>query len=238
MKGITVSVDYAGELALTLPRNAKHFDEVLVVTSPADMATQDVVAAVPNASMHLTNAFFRDGAAFNKGLALNEGFKLLQPDGWTVIFDADVVMPDGMYLSDCDIGKLYSPRRRLCKDPREYTGQTDWRQWPIITEIEHAGFFQLFHTDDPAVVIQPWYDPTWVHAGGADSFFQARWPKQRKVWLPFYVLHLGDTDRNWYGRQTAYLNGTVPEYAAERREDMERMRRERPKYGFSREKLP
>ena len=40
----------------------------------------------------------------------------------------------------------------------------------------------------------------WVHAGGADTEFQHRWPENKKVWLPFLVTHLGTPFQNWYGR--------------------------------------
>ena len=66
---LSICVDFADILALTLPRNARHFKNILVVTSPDDHATADVVKSVKNASLFTTDAFYRDGAVFNKGLA-------------------------------------------------------------------------------------------------------------------------------------------------------------------------
>ncbi len=43
VKGIVVCVEYDDLLTITLPRNARHLTEIVVVTSPTDLRTQQVV---------------------------------------------------------------------------------------------------------------------------------------------------------------------------------------------------
>jgi hypothetical protein len=218
MKAITVCVGYDDLLAITLPRNARHFDEVVVVTSNRDQATRAVVEAVPNARCFLTDAFWRAGAAFNKGLALELGLDALGRDGWLCIFDADTLLPPPRLIDhwNKDARCISSPRRRACDDPAKYmveilTGA--WSGFPQVPDGEPAGYCQVFHADDPVLAARPWYGTTWKHAGGCDSDFSARWPRSSWHWLDFEVLHLGPVGENWHGRVTPRLDGTVPDTA-------------------------
>ena len=163
--------------------------------------------------------------------------RALRPGGRLLVWDVDVVMPDAMDLSKIEVGRLHCPRRRMCRNLREYTGQRDWTRWPILDETELAGYYQLFHAEDPVLKIRPWYSIDWRHAGGYDSDFQARWPAGRKVRLPFEVLHLGESYVNWHGRVQARVDGTVPPEADQRRRAQEEMYAQRRKWGFRKEKL-
>lgn len=239
VRAITTCAGYDDLLALVLPRNARHFDRVLVATTPDDKQTQAVVARVENATCFCTDAFYHEGANFRKGLAVEEGLDALGRDGWIVIFDADVLMPDKMDLSAIKRGNLYCPHRRICTDPREYAWSTsrNWNDWPLQDEDEHAGYFQLFHADDPVLKQRPWYGTNWKHAGGCDSDFQAKWPASGKLWLPFEVLHLGPIGTNWHGRCTPKLDGTIHPDAAARREAHLTTLRQRAQHGTAGEKL-
>ena len=211
MRGIVVCVNYSDLLKITLPRNARHLSEVLVVTHPDDEATQAVVKTVANAAVFATDAFYRHGAHFNKGLAMEEGFEVLGRRGWTLIHDADVILPDDLRL---DIGLrpgyLYGMRRRLLHDPGLWRPELDWSKCPISADRVIAGYFQLFDASHPCMQKQPWYDVTFAHAGGCDGYFQSRWGYDKKVWLPTYCLHLGERDQNWWGRATWSLDGQPP----------------------------
>ena len=164
MRAIMVCVDYSDLLAVTLPYNRHHFDEVRVVTTHADTATQNVCEK-NNALCHLTDAFYRDGAVFNKWLALEEGLDVMGRHGWLCLMDADVLWPkllpgnvggicrDSMFVP----GQLYSPLRHMMTDlsslsegiPPEET----WARYPIHKNIfEWAGYTQVFHADDDALV--------------------------------------------------------------------------------------
>lgn len=224
-RAITVSVDYGDILAITLAKNARHFSEIVVVSTPADTLTAQVVASVPNARLHQTNAFYADGAEFNKAAALEEGFDLIPgKGGFLCILDADILLPPIVDFEDCCHGFLYQPRRRILSDPSQWHEFIDWTSLPLADDGEWAGYFQLFHRLDVAVFKRrPWYPPRWRHAGGADSEFQARWGRPRRIRLPFECLHLGEDGRNWCGRVTPYLDGTIPAEAADRKSALAEM---------------
>lgn len=132
---------------------------------------------------------------------------------------------------------------------RPFPPEELWRQNQIHRNItEWAGYSQIFHLEDPMLPPPPWHDTEWVHAGGADSFFQMRWPTHLKV-RPFWeCLHIGDAGMNWMGRQSHYLDGRQNPLHAQRHNEImamwrERRRREREYRGnqeeiFRVEKLP
>lgn len=237
MNAILVSVDYTDCLRVTLPYNRHHFDKVLVVTSrPADgellcLCEQNRVG------VFTTDAFYRNGAAFNKWLALEEGLDALGRTGWLCVMDADVLWPqslDVQEVSGClsfvfpgeayrqrlhlQPGQLCVPRRRMFPTvPTLPPEESGWREYPLHPNLEFAGYSQIFHADDPALWSEPgdlvprWYETNWRHAGGADSFFQRRWTPDKKVRPPFEVLHVGEAGKNWCGRATAVDGVYSPE---------------------------
>lgn len=237
MNAITVCVEYDDLLALTLPRAATHFERVLVVTSFDDARTADVVARTPNAECFQTDLFFADGANFNKGRALEAGFDVLGREGLICVFDADIVMPPCLERPPLLADYLYSPYRRMCRNPLQWDGSDDWSAFPRFSDNEFAGYFQLFHAMASALESRPWYGVDWNHAGGCDSDFQAKWPTGKKRRLPFDVLHLGDDCTNWHGRCSQRLDGTMPDKADERRAAMRQMRRSRQTHGYTKEHI-
>lgn len=240
MKSLVVCVDYADLLAITLASNARHFDDSLVVTTPRDYATQSVAHSVPRVRTYQTDIFYKYGCAFNKGAAIEEAFDMLGWEGWICHWDADIVMPPetGSYLGHCQIGYLYTARRRICEKPAARDDRI-WTRFPVPTNDDFvSGYFQLFHASDPVLRDRPRYPTHWKHAGGSDTDFCNKWPEDRKQLLPFEVLHLGPPFRNWFGRTTPYLDGSTPARAAELAGAMQLMRSQRKRHGFSLEQLP
>lgn len=227
---VLVSVNYTDILRLTLPYNRHHFASVTVVTSPADFDTLHPVTRANDASVFITDAFTRDGATFNKWLALEEGleFATLRDDKrkwadplWVCLMDADVVWPrDASLERILRPGMLYAPRRRMVIPAPSYIPAEEyWPAFPLHPQDrEFAGYTQVFRNDDPCLPSEgPWHETDWRHAGGADSFFQARWPNERKVRPDWTVLHLGPAGVNWCGRTTPDVEtGEVPPEAHER----------------------
>ena len=225
VNGITVCVDYDDLLAITLPKNALFLRRVLVVTHPRDERTKAVVRSVPNAQVYETDAFYRHGAKFNKGLAMEEGFDVLGRSGWMLIFDADTLFPDCTWFPPhMDPTYLYTANRIHVRNVQRFDPRTAWRDAIRIPDsIEAAGYFQLFHADDPHIMKRPWYDMTFAHAGGADGYFQSRWPRAAIARMPFDVLHLGPRDANWFGRVSPRVDDTPvddEQVVEQRREDM------------------
>jgi hypothetical protein len=224
INAILVCVDFADLLAITLPYNRHHFERVLVVTSFADTKTVEVAVAA-RADVWQTNLFYADGAVFNKWAALETGLDVLGRRGWLCVMDADVLWPQEasaiMELAPLVPGSLYSPFRRMLDPlpvPLVIPDQAAWNRLPRHPQVrEFAGYTQLFHADDPVLGPPPWHQTDWRHAGGADSFFQEKWPLSRKVRLPFEVLHLGPAGINWCGRASQLADGNVLPGSEERK---------------------
>lgn len=229
----TVCVDYWDFLAITLPKMAKWFGDVTIITAP----DQPEHTVLPNIRRYSTDAFYRDGAVFNKGRAIEECWQDNPPTGWVCVIDADILLPDipsTDAFPDLEVGNLYSPRRRqyfLLADSnspmwgRTQTGPKPDRLWDNFTLVDDSitrcpGFMQVFHTADPVLRTRPWYPTHWKHAGGCDSDFCEKWPKARQKRLDFDVLHLGESRKNWCGRVTPLPDGSVLSTAADREQAM------------------
>jgi hypothetical protein len=213
VRGIVVCVNYDDLLSITLPRNLRHLRECLVVTSPDDVRTQELVRTTPGARLHVTDAFSRHGATFNKGLALEEGFDVLGREGWILIWDADILLPDRLPLDRLKFGSLHGARRRMLEDPARWHPGFNWAEAKPAPDAGMIGFFQLFHAADPALEnVRPWYEVTFAHAGGGDAYFIEHWRRRRATMtvFPLEVLHLGPKDSNWFGRATPRLDGGEP----------------------------
>lgn len=249
MRAIMVCVDYSDLLSITLPYNRHHFEEIVVVTSPQDAKTVGVVFSQYDSSkisVFQTNAFYENGATFNKWKALEQGLDAMGRHGWLCIMDADVLWPKKLPPFAPVKGKLYTPKRRMWEEwpkldnlfvevdtvrvgdypetsERAYVvpKEDQWSKFPLHRQmVEFAGYSQIFHADDPVLGLAPWHETDWKHAGGADSFFQAKWSDEKKIRPPFEVLHLGPAGQNWMGRATPLVDGTVPEGAEGKLKEM------------------
>jgi hypothetical protein len=158
--------------------------------------------------------------------------------GWLSIMDADVLWPKEIthtWRPDREYpgfgyreGCLYTPRRRMLEKPSQLLTLSKqgpppermWGSFPLHPQQrEFAGYTQIFHAGDPHLGPAPWHETNWRTAGGADSFFQAKWPPECKIRPPFEVLHLGESGVNWCGtgeenraklKQLLKKRGTVP----------------------------
>lgn len=215
MSGLTVSVDYADYLEQTLPRWAGHFDRLVVVTTARDAQTRALCART-DVESHTTDAFYKPGAVFNKSGALDEGVAVLDPAEWLLVFDADILPPEG-WREQLDHASL-SPGHLYYVPRQDHHGQT----LPDPARIELAGFFILFHMSDPVLRTRPLFGD-WHNASGYDTVFSQRWRPDKWRRLPFTVTHLGDTRRHWCGRDNAAGMREI----AERREQLRSFRHER-----------
>lgn len=226
MRAILVCVDYADILQLTLPYNAHHFEEIWVVTTRHDTQTQAFFFSLNFCDFghkvvpYYTDAFYDDGADFNKWKALEEALDVMGRRGWLCIMDADVLWPKKVPPFELVPGCLYTPKRRMKEDIESLLTpppESEWTKYPLHRQQqEFAGYSQIFHADDPVLGSPPWHETNWKHAGGADSFFQMKWPDQKKVRPPFEVLHLGPAGENWCGRASGYIDGRKDEQSLER----------------------
>ena len=188
--GITTCVDYSHYLAQGIVKWKNKLDKLIVLTSIRDVSTINLCRNLDiNVECHTTDIFYENGALFNKGAALNaEVGEIIASGyiGWILLFDADIIPPDGFTqkLRHIRQGNIYGALRKIngtvCKEP------------------EIAGFFQLFHSRDKNVTQLPHIPDQYYHAGNYDSEFQSRWPREKRIKLDIVCEHLGDTE-NWCG---------------------------------------
>lgn len=247
MNAVLVSVDYTDLLSLTLPYNRTHFDRVVVVTDLNGSKEVYDICKRHEAQVYATNTFYNGGAKFNKWAALEEALTECDlRKEWLTIMDADVLWPQSLEVRDeperlildmphdqlCLIpGNLCTPLRHMMTnlgalqhawgtEPRTILPpESEWSKYPIHRNTgEWAGYSQIFHCSDPVLGKAPWHQTNWTHAGGADSFFQAKWSPTNKMRPPFNCLHLGEPGVNWFGRSSTRLDGSTHEDATSRRE--------------------
>lgn len=242
VNAIAICVGYDDLLKVTMPSVLPHVERMVVVTSKDDTRTQEYVTGFKNATFYATDAFTRNGAKFNKGAAMEEGFDFLGRSGWILVLDADILVPPDL-SHQLDVlkpkpGHLYNPRRRILANPADwwrYGNHQKWNELPLRKEDKgFYGYFQLFHADDPALAREPWYPTDFTHAGQCDDKFQHRWPEARKVRPKFEVLHLGKCDENWFGRTTERMDGAKVEGDVEARRDLQKKLRMKHGWGYKR----
>lgn len=217
MRAVIVAVNYTEELALCLPYNRHHFESVHVITSSADEKNVRPVAESCNAEVIVTDLFYANGASFNKWAALEYGLDRIKREGVLAIMDADVLWPQRATIPFV-FGNLYTPFRRMCDlVPDEVPAEHNWFNFPrhrIVNDF--SGYTQVFHADDPHLGPAPWHQTDWIHAGGADTFFQAKWPNHLKIRPDWECLHVGRPATNWFGRASAFRDGSKPVESEER----------------------
>lgn len=190
ISAVVASVGYGSILARGLACWVAGADSVLVVTSPGDRETQGV-AQDHGAAIFTTDAFTRDGDWFNKARGETEAVEsgVIPWDDFGLFFDSDIVPPEDWRAQveavPLERGILYGAPRY---DERGH----------YLPEQSHAGYFQLFHTQDPPARITPIRDSVTVFNGGCrgymgyDLAFKVRWPESRRRVLDLHLTHLGE----------------------------------------------
>lgn len=229
MRIVLPSVTYADFLAVTLPAwwGMVPRESLTVVTSPEDLESQ-ALARRQGVGLHVTDAWTRNGATFNKALALDEAFGIVpgfreppREGDVCLSLDADV-FPCGILpaSSAIAVNTLYGCARYEClstADLRAHLlGHRPRRQLPLIAPRMRK---------KPGVLISPnTQENIREHAHRCLGYFQLfRWRPgvgfgsyntagkydvdfrghfaTRVALVDFYVLHLGEQDRrNWRGR--------------------------------------
>lgn len=186
--GLVTCVSYGPFLAEGLERWVAGLDQLLVVTTADDSFTHTICGAA-GVKMHWTDAFARDGAVFNKAAAMDEGLAILRPEDWVLCFDADVVPPHHWraYVESAApvCGNLYAASR-----------QTE--AGLPLNDGTDAGFFHLWHVQDPAAQDRPLFG-SWHNASGYDSAFADRWLHHQRLRVPVTCTHLGERGTHWCG---------------------------------------
>ena len=226
LRALLTCVEFYDFAAITIPYNIHHFSEFWVVSSMHDEATHDLCTTFREQGLPVylvrTDRFYENGASFNKYAAIETALNVMERRGFITLMDADILWPKDLGDWKPEQGYLHTPYRRMMNDlTKPIPVEKDWGQFPVHPNVqEWAGYSQIFHADDSVLGFPPWHEVNWRHAGGGDSFFQAKWPANRKVRPPWYCLHLGPGCHDWCGRVRPFLDGTIHPNAAKRLQEL------------------
>lgn len=216
---VTVCVNYLDYLRVAAHHNVGQFDDYIVVTSHTDVKTINWAQSQPYITPVYTDALYRNGAVFNKGLALTEGLNALksicEPE-WVAIMDADTFVPpdwrEQLKRANLDKEWMYGARRVLLPTWADYERLwTDDLNTFTIPDGFGFGFLQLFHWQSQAFQAQQDY-PQGRDCTEVDWMFRNRWgdfevpytvPRGKLAELPFQVFNLGPDGVNHRGRASA-----------------------------------
>ena len=184
---ITLCVGYWDFLRLSLPHTLKFASTVYIATTFDEVIPWDLPSSV---KIHRTDAFFQDGAAFNKAAVTREvqnHVHTTHPDDWVLLLDADVLVPSDSCFGVSDKECMYGITRLDYPTPDDVLHH---RAIPYF--YPGAGYFQLY------------FDKTKEYPGSShdcsecDILFYRSFPKAELVGGA--VSHVGPHTVNWKGR--------------------------------------
>lgn len=223
---VTVCVNYGDFLAWTLPFNKFHFDNMVVVTSTADVETQKLCEYWHVQCIHTDVCFEGDG--FNKGKMINAGLERLGGNAWVVHMDADIFLPphfrDIVQAISLDESCIFGLDRMMCRD------FAAWLQYFMAPKVQHEndiyvhpgpfdmgvrlsgrshggwfplGYFQMWHQGHTKRA----YPTQHTSAARGDMQFATSFPREKRQLLPECIaIHLETSSEgmgaNWNGRKT------------------------------------
>lgn len=126
IESIIISFSCLDLLSITLPRNLHELDHVILVTKPEDKETINYCESLNTDKITVvtTDAFTYNGAKFNKGLAINVGFRFLKYFDWVVLMDTDCVLIKNFhkrFLGSAENTELaYGSRRLLIETKKDW----------------------------------------------------------------------------------------------------------------------
>jgi hypothetical protein len=222
LEAVTACVGFDDLLDVTLGLNHPHLDTMIVVTSPADRATQ-LVARKHGAICVQTDLFGKNGRTFNKGAAINAGLARWQYNGWRLHLDADIALPDNFRRllfnhTALDASCIYGADRvdvvgtaalaALRANPQHSWkafvtpgGVVSPRYVDPLRGYVPIGFFQLWHCS-----CEKPYPYSLGTAAHDDVMFAEEWPTTQRRLLPTVVCaHLCSAPpsigENWDGNR-------------------------------------
>lgn len=204
LTALTTSVNYADYLIETLPFTNAVVDRVIVITSPDDADTAEAASKV-GAEVFMTEAFFRNGAVFAKGSAINAALQHYKSElvmGWILHLDADIILPERPDLGRFNGNTLYGAQRKpiIGKDGLDFYKRSGQARMAARgrTITRPIGFYQLWHGSN-------WHDyPVFSDNASWDDMEFIKLFEQYKLVGTVYHLQTSDLRRrgNWNGRTT------------------------------------
>jgi hypothetical protein len=218
LAAVTVCVDYSDFLRLCVDENIKHLDRWFIISDNKDTATHQLCSQYPEITLIKTDAFYENGALFNKGKALNIGIQSIPLDAgtWILILDADIMLPLG-FRDSLDARKLnshtlYGASRYMCYKEADFYSfrDTQFKDYSVLSKMQRfrnkpIGYFQLFNSLNLGRAnfshLRP-YPEHHSDASCSDMVFLKKFHR-RIVMRSVPVVHLGHDGKNWRGRVTS-----------------------------------
>lgn len=208
LQAVTICINYSDYLGCVLG-NRRHFDRWIIMTIEGDTKTQSLcdahgIECFTSGALSPTGSDFH--AAFNKSQIINEGLDCLDPMGWAVVIDADILLPrqfrERIQSIPLEDGCLYGmSRRRVCRDFETFQLLRDVEPWEHgLGSSQPLGFLHMFalgSLPNRYSVRRPG-----SYALHDDDGFSALFPAQLRRCLPMSPLHLGMPESNWSSRTT------------------------------------
>lgn len=191
---VIVSVDYNDVLDITLERNSKIFESIVVVTSNSDSEC-DRICRKHGVKVVKTDCMYSGGASFNKGKAINLGMASIENPDVVLLLDADVIVEDMPDLSCVNDNIIYYRDRIMLRDYAAFERYESGERSFDAQSIGPVGYFQMFSYKGQK------YPESSHDAAWSDVKFARRFRNKRRLETP--VLHLGEDGKNWKGRKTA-----------------------------------
>lgn len=195
---ITMSINYADKLAMSLRNNARMFKKLYVVTTESDTETVQICSKYRNVEIIYTQKINYDGAVFNKSAMIREAQERVHkqhPDSWILLLDADIVLPlkfpaIAKQASELDKDALYSMYRVDFHTKEDYLN----RQNPSLYQVNFMGFFQMYYDKTKL------YPTSSNNCSECDVTFSQMFHNKRMLSDFDCVYHLGKEADNWNGR--------------------------------------
>lgn len=197
-------IKYSDFLKIVLPLNKKHFDNILIVTSPDDTETQSI--CIENGvDFYCTNEFFANGSKFDNNRAISHSLHRLKYKDWVVSTSPDIIYPDNfrelLKLESLDENNMYGTSRYFINTHKEWLDYLNGhKKLSDFVEIVGwgCGFCQIFNINSPKLRGIPLTEtlPSNGMATESDIWFLRRFhPDVRDVGkLPITLIHLGHQD--------------------------------------------
>lgn len=197
--GIVTAVgkDYADLLMRFLPLWSNGLDRLAIVTDNDTALYFTNNSRIETVALH---DFRSNGATFDKSGGIMQGMKYIEAtsvsrklEDWILCFDADVEPAENwrklLEHYEPELGYLYGANR------------IDENGAWIKAGDPVAGFFMLWHAQDPVWTADPTLG-SWRTASSYDSNHWQRWPRSKVKTLPLVLTHYGPTGERWLGPGT------------------------------------
>jgi hypothetical protein len=201
LDAVTSCINYSDFLRLTVKWNRKRFDRWMIVTVPEDHETIQLCREY-DLMVCLTERVQTNQAQFNLGAILNDGIKLLRPQNWLAVVDADIIILEDLKPQLKEPKFFYSTHRSFLPTWEDFVA---WLKGaPLAASPNHEfgyGFLQVVNVENHNV--KNWYEECFKWAANSDLTLRSRWEeKHQQYHFTRSCVHLGPTRYNWEGRIT------------------------------------